>query len=203
MNKLPVVFYHGNCADGMGAALAYYVSKGTAEFQPCYYGIDINCDGIDPNTEVYFLDFVPSKEVLIKLSLEAKQITILDHHVTAQKILEEIKDNRKIHAVFDMNRSGAGITWDYFNPGKPRPALINYIEDRDLWKFVLPYSREVNAYINSKELNIGSFLFLRDRLNDLSFVYDNLSDDFVFNNDESREIVEIGSSIVDTNNILI
>jgi len=137
MNKLPVVFYHGNCYDGTGAALAYQLSNGNADFRPCYYGIDINTDGIDPNTEVYFLDFVPGKGDLINLSLGSKQVIILDHHVTAQKILEEIKDNTKIHAVFDMNRSGAGITWDYFNPGKPRPALINYIEDRDLWKFVL------------------------------------------------------------------
>ncbi len=31
------------------------------------------------------------------------------------------KDHVKLTALFDMDRSGAGITWDYFNPGTPRP----------------------------------------------------------------------------------
>jgi hypothetical protein len=34
--------------------------------------------------------------------------------------------------VFDLKRSGAGLTWDHFYSGKPRPALIDRIEDRDL-----------------------------------------------------------------------
>lgn len=62
------------------------------------------------------------------------------------------------HIILDMTRSGAGMAWDYFsytmkqpqeNEGEPRPELINYIEDRDLWKFKLPNSKEVNATVFS------------------------------------------------------
>jgi uncharacterized protein len=54
-----------------------------------------------------------------------------------------------IYALFDMDRSGAGLAWDFFNPGKPRPPLVDYVEDRDLWKFALPGSREVSAAVFS------------------------------------------------------
>jgi oligoribonuclease NrnB/cAMP/cGMP phosphodiesterase (DHH superfamily) len=48
-----------------------------------------------------------------------------------------------------MNRSGAGITWDFFFPGQPRPRLIDHIEDRDLWRFKLPHTREIQANVFS------------------------------------------------------
>ena len=44
-----------------------------------------------------------------------------------------------------MTRSGAGLTWDFFFPGQPRPPLINHIEDRDLWLFKLEGTREIMA----------------------------------------------------------
>lgn len=54
-----------------------------------------------------------------------------------------------IYAYFDMERSGAGIAWDFFNPGVPRPALVNHVEDRDLWRFALPGTREIQAAVFS------------------------------------------------------
>jgi oligoribonuclease NrnB/cAMP/cGMP phosphodiesterase (DHH superfamily) len=54
-----------------------------------------------------------------------------------------------IYAYFDMNRSGAGIAWDFFHPGQPRPALVNHVEDRDLWRFALPGTREIQAAVFS------------------------------------------------------
>ena len=55
-----------------------------------------------------------------------------------------------IYAVFDQNRSGAGITWDFFHPGEPRPALVNHVEDRDLWRFALPGTREIQSAVFSR-----------------------------------------------------
>ncbi|KAF1707367.1 phosphohydrolase [Pseudoxanthomonas sacheonensis] len=56
-----------------------------------------------------------------------------------------------IYAYFDMDRSGAGIAWDFFHPCVPRPALVNHVEDRDLWRFALPGTREVQATVFSYE----------------------------------------------------
>jgi oligoribonuclease NrnB/cAMP/cGMP phosphodiesterase (DHH superfamily) len=48
-----------------------------------------------------------------------------------------------------MGHSGAVLTWEYFHPGEPVPELLRYVEDRDLWRFALPDSREVSAALES------------------------------------------------------
>lgn len=54
-----------------------------------------------------------------------------------------------VYAYFDMHRSGAGIAWDFFHPTTPRPALVNHVEDRDLWRFALAGTREIQATVFS------------------------------------------------------
>jgi oligoribonuclease NrnB/cAMP/cGMP phosphodiesterase (DHH superfamily) len=64
-----------------------------------------------------------------------------------QDMCEGVHDS--VYCLFDMERSGAGIAWDFFHPDKDRPPLIAFVEDRDLWKFALPRSREFNANVFS------------------------------------------------------
>ncbi|WP_317450708.1 DHHA1 domain-containing protein [Stenotrophomonas lacuserhaii] len=52
-------------------------------------------------------------------------------------------------AFFDQERSGAGIAWDFFHPNKSRPPLIDHVEDRDLWRFALHGTREIQAAVFS------------------------------------------------------
>lgn len=56
-----------------------------------------------------------------------------------------------VYAYFDMERSGAGIAWDFFHPNQKRPALVDHVEDRDLWRFAIPGTREVQAAVFSYE----------------------------------------------------
>jgi uncharacterized protein len=54
-------------------------------------------------------------------------------------------DSPELAAIFDLNRSGCGIAWDYLHTEGPkkdsgylcltRPHIIDLIEDRDLWRF--------------------------------------------------------------------
>lgn len=60
-----------------------------------------------------------------------------------------------VYALFDQHRSGAGIAWDFFHPGVPRPELIDYVEDRDLWRFALPGTREIQAAVFSYPYEFG------------------------------------------------
>jgi oligoribonuclease NrnB/cAMP/cGMP phosphodiesterase (DHH superfamily) len=57
--------------------------------------------------------------------------------------------------VFDKSRSGAGIAWDHFCPGTGRPYLIEYVEDRDLWKLDHPSAEATHEYLvlNEKTVN--------------------------------------------------
>ena len=75
-----------------------------------------------------------------------KKILILDHHKTAEENLSgiDLEFGGIIEYVFDMDRSGAQIAWDYCYPTINRPSFIDYIADRDLWNWELKYSKEIS-----------------------------------------------------------
>ena len=74
--------------------------------------------------DVILVDFSYKRDVLENMLRTASSITILDHHISAADDLAELMANGAIDGVFDMNRSGAMITWCWFNQGQPAPRLI-------------------------------------------------------------------------------
>jgi oligoribonuclease NrnB/cAMP/cGMP phosphodiesterase (DHH superfamily) len=68
-----------------------------------------------------------------------------------------------------MDKSGAGLTWDYFRPYQKRPRLIDHIEDRDLWRFKLPYTRMISAALFSRpyEFELWDSLMSSDDMSQL------------------------------------
>lgn len=163
-----ICIYHGKCADGFTAAWAVYKALGPdVEYYAATYGEE------PPDVKgkhVIMVDFSYKRPVLEKISAQAQTLVVLDHHKTAaddlkgfpppgssydqQSLLDYHWASGGFHPIFstfDMERSGAGIAWDYFHPGKPRPLLVDYVEDRDLWRFNLPHSRAVNAFIFSRD----------------------------------------------------
>lgn len=153
---MKLVIYHAQCYDGFGSAWAAYRKLGTkgVKYVPVGYGDKALPEIGEDVSHVYVLDFSFPKEVLLDWSSRAR-VTVLDHHDTAQKRLEPLVGrHRDLEIVFDMTRSGALITWEYFHEDdgdgyKPAPALIKYISDRDLWNFDLPFSREVHMALVS------------------------------------------------------
>lgn len=95
--------------------------------------------------DVIIVDFSYKRNVMCDMYYNAKSLRVLDHHKTAQADLEGLA-----FATFDMERSGAGIAWDVLHEGKPRPWLVDYVEDRDLWRFKLHESKTVHAWISAK-----------------------------------------------------
>lgn len=142
---MTICIYHGNCADGFGAAWAVRMAFGEAvEFHP---GVYQNAPPDVTNKEVLLVDFSYKRQVLLDMAAKAKSILILDHHKTAAADLVDLPSN--VISVFDMNRSGARITWDHFFPNDPPPPLLLHIEDRDLWRFALAKTREIQANVFS------------------------------------------------------
>jgi oligoribonuclease NrnB/cAMP/cGMP phosphodiesterase (DHH superfamily) len=154
--SVPLCIYHAFCADGFGAAwiVRKFFGSDQVDFHAASYGQpppDI------AGRDVIMVDFSYKRPVIDQMRVTAKSILVLDHHKTAQDDLrglptpddQYMRDNMGISALFDMARSGAGITWDYFNPGKPRPPLIDRLEDRDLWRFAFPDTRAVQANVFS------------------------------------------------------
>ena len=68
---------------------------------------------------------------------------VLDHHITAEKALTDLP-----YAYFDLKKSGAVLAWEWAHD-HPVPWLLEYIQDKDLWTWTLPSSREINAAIAS------------------------------------------------------
>ena len=137
------IIYHDNCSDGFCAAWVARKAYPDAEFLPYWYGkkIPSNLEG----SRVFVLDFsFPRQDIEVLLS--KTDLTLLDHHKTALENLSGLDPSR---IILDMNKSGGRLTWDYFFPGKPAPWLVDYTEDRDLWKFTLQESRAVSAGIKS------------------------------------------------------
>ncbi len=140
MKKLCI--YHGNCADGFTAA--WVVRKALGEDVQFHHGVYQDHPPDVEGRDVYLVDFSYKRSVLEVLREQAASVTILDHHQTAEA---DLKDLPGIHAVFDLNRSGARITWDYFFPNIAPPALLLHIEDRDLWRFAIRKTREIQAAV--------------------------------------------------------
>lgn len=173
VKKKIAVLRHAD-ADGMGAAYAVWKAlKDTCEllFISVQYGqappvaelAEFNPD------KIFIVDFSYNAHTLNTLQIMyTKDITVIDHHKSALPELQAWLPEQSVNPgagsyFFDLERSGCGLTWDLFHldeewvpeehgsdtvqPSAPMPAILQYVQDRDLWKFELENSKEINAYI--------------------------------------------------------
>jgi oligoribonuclease NrnB/cAMP/cGMP phosphodiesterase (DHH superfamily) len=151
--KPPLVLYHAGCPDGFCSAwVAWLYFGGEVECRPVSYGTLPPYDDAEGRM-VFLVDYSYSRAEMEQLAARAGELTILDHHPTAQ---ERLKGFGSAVVVFDMERSGAAITWDYFlaptikgSKRGERPPIVDYVQDRDLWRFCMPRSKEINAWLKS------------------------------------------------------
>lgn len=147
-----LVLYHADCNDGFCAAWVARQSMPNAEFVPVQYGQE------PPPTagrRVYILDFSYPREVMLSIAKDADFLFIGDHHKTANDALAgfalQVWDDfqKTVFVHFDMEKSGGRLAWEHFFPGKEASWLVKYTEDRDLWRWELPKSREISAAMSS------------------------------------------------------
>lgn len=158
----PFCIYHGGCDDGFGAAWAVRNALGVNVdfYAGTYQGDPPEVAGRD----VIMVDFSYKRPVIDRMAGSARSVLILDHHKTAQEDLadyglpwpswgEHLQGGPDlgpyVRAWFDMERSGAGLAWDYFNSPLPRPDFVNYLEDRDLWRKALSYGDQFTIALRS------------------------------------------------------
>jgi hypothetical protein len=179
------IVYHRCCPDGVsGLWCAHNYTKN--EFEK----ISMKA-GVDPifetnNKDIIFIDVCPSFNYILVHTKLAKSITILDHHKSAydtyiknKDVLDEIEN---LKMIFDMNRSGAQIAWDFFFENQQRSWFIDYVGDRDLWKWELPNSKEISAAFEFNNYFMDEDL---DKLDSLNSYDDN----------EIKYLVKIGEII--------
>ena len=130
-----------HCPDGFAAAYCAWRCLGAeASYIPCVYGQVPPI--VDAGDCVFLVDFSFPRDVLLAWN-DIAHVVVLDHHKTAQAALEGLRFAR-----FDMNRSGAQMAWDYFcavpESAETRPAMVEYVADRDLWRKQLPHTEEIH-----------------------------------------------------------
>lgn len=143
----PTVLYHAYCADGFGAAWAAWQKLGNnADYLPVRHGNPP--PALPDGATVYILDFCYPRHVIVKMREHCKALTVIDHHQTAEEALAGLD-----YAIFDNEKSGAVLAWEFFNATRPVPELLRYVMDNDLWLHRLPRSREVFAGLNAHPMD--------------------------------------------------
>ncbi len=154
----PIVIYHKSCADGQGAAAAVLTKYPYAElFGGVYSEPPPNVAG----REVIIVDFSYKLETMKELCDKAASVLIIDHHKTAIEALSDF-EHPKLTKRFDMNHSGAVLAWLTMWPEAEVPEILLHIEDRDLWRFDLVATKEINAYLYSLEFQPMEWVKLLD-----------------------------------------
>ncbi len=142
-----LVLYHGDCPDGFGAAYAAWKRYGAeADYVPVSHG--------EPPPDLrgrsaLLADFAYDRRTMLRLFEEADQLVVLDHHRSAESEIGDLPG-----CIFDMQRSGAVMTWEHLHPD-PAPPLLQYVQDRDLWRNQLPQSDEVAAALRAKPFDFS------------------------------------------------
>lgn len=156
-----VCIYHDKCLDGFAAAWAvraYAKRKNELnnwEFIPSLYNNPVPSNLADKN--VYIVDFSYKKPEMLEIVKIAKSVTILDHHSTAFKEVGELVAEGIIRGVLDNERSGCVIAWEYLNAPSLMPALLKNIQDRDLWQFKDPRTKQLMSALEIQPRNFTTW----------------------------------------------
>jgi uncharacterized protein len=148
-NDQTIVIFHKKsklfwCPDGAAsAAIAAKYTNVDQFLHGTYTNDDEIISQIGVSNTIYFLDYSMSTENIEKLAFD-NFVTICDHHKTAKGNLSRIFSS-SIAKYFDLAKSGARLTWEYFCPNQEVPAIIQYLEVGDLYTFALPEAKKVCA----------------------------------------------------------
>lgn len=154
------VLYHKGCSDGICASWAAWRQfKEDAIYIPVEYGKPVPDMDLNPETQIFIVDFSYPLKTLIDLSQRCKQVQVIDHHRSAydnfykdlyqrSNFFNEDKLKKDPEStgcicyalglempIFDLSKSGALLAWEYFHPDTDVPDIVKYVSDRDLWQF--------------------------------------------------------------------
>lgn len=182
-----ICIYHGNCADGFTAAWAVWRKFPEAEFFAATYGNqppDVKGKDViivdfcyspaildemsEKAASILILDHHKSAHENLKATTRIGSHPPVIRYETKEWDWDRITRNNYqdrcegipsavIYAFFDMERSGARIAWDFFHPGEKVPQLVLHVEDRDLWRFKIGRTREIQAYIFANEYDFKTW----------------------------------------------
>ena len=167
-----IIAYHKFCRDGWAAALVSYywhvqrliVRDRDVVFLPLLpdeVSKAVNRLILEPRkTQIRFFDLAITKKDVDKLFDRFTDVHIADHHKTTADSFSVKSDGMNVSSfryskgadvdgfkkfVFNNDKCGAALAWEYYYPNEDLPVLIKYLQDRDLWRWSMYESKLVNA----------------------------------------------------------
>lgn len=167
-----LVLYHYPCLDGAFAALAAFqaarrdgvdmVLLPHRTDQP----VDLRTlrDRYPALEDLYLLDYCgPTSDGGRFMAIASDffaHVYLLDHHKTAADVYGNGRvfgpNMSNLHVTLDMQHSGCTLAAAHF--GVPVTRLMSYVEDNDLWRHVLPRSKECTAGLQSLNMELDCTL---------------------------------------------
>ena len=145
----PLCIYHGFCADGFTAAWVIWKWYGAGQVE-CHAATHGEPPPVVDGREVYVVDFSYPRPVIEAMAQHATKLTMIDHHLTAAQDLEGfIRNDGVVDGVFGMDKAGCLLTWEWFFKDRQPPQALLAVNDRDLWKFERPWTREIFSALTS------------------------------------------------------
>ena len=193
INKF-VIYFHDQCNDGITSAwvINKFLNEKKANFDNIEF-IPIHASKENQGTRNYydnkdsiilFLDVTPSLENYHKLIKNNNRVIILDHHITSLKDYFQLLEINK-NIIFDMNTSGAGLTWRTFFVGQEIPDFIKLVVKHDIYRqeegddaepFFMIYSYTIRnlAFPDEKVKDLNEIIDKKiKKLNDIQNKIDN------------------------------
>lgn len=171
-----MIVTHGGCHDGFAAEWLLHNRWPDAAVHQAAYNENIdrlvaaaprNREMTDPASVLVMADFSYKLPEMVRLADAWDRIILLDHHASAIDALDgHLPPN--VEAVFDVERSGAGIVADWLDVRPSRKGLVDYVEDRDLWRFALPDSKAIAARIGATPHTYADYDDLDEALRSVS-----------------------------------
>lgn len=157
--QIDICIYHDPCPDGFTAAWAVWRRYGDdVQYIGAKYGDPLpDVDG----KRVLLVDFSYKREQMLTLAVRAASVTVLDHHLSAEKDFGDLLLDGSVDGVFDMTKSGARLAWEWAHPDEDVPMLVQFVEDRDLWRFKLTGTEEFCEWLNTVERSFDQWNSVR------------------------------------------
>ena len=181
--KFDYVIFHRNCPDGF-SAFVILTRTGRIARNATIFPDDPYAKVPPPNLEgknVVIMDVAYKKSVLEEIFATARYVLFIDHHVTIRAGVLELTPlyAERHHVVYDVAKSGASLTWEYFFPGRRLPRFVRYIEDNDIgaWRYKYTLKFMLGFRVNYR------FDLSRETLREW---------DRLFDNDEVTRLIKLG-----------
>lgn len=163
-NRTPhtMVLFHRD-ADGFASAVAFWAGNREGRvtqdviYQSIQYGEPVPeiPDSVDA---LVILDFSFDAATMMALATKFTDkpeglLVAIDHHATSKQTFEGLKDEFPRlygYIIHNTEKAACQLAWDFFNADPSyTPDIFRYVADRDIWKWALPKSEEVNLFIST------------------------------------------------------